>query len=1085
MQLERLTIHNIASIADATLDFGDGILGHSDVFLISGPTGAGKSTILDAICMALYGSVPRLSNTGMRDRNMDDGIAADDVRQLLRQGTGEGFAELIFSASDGKRYTSRLVLRRARNKPSGKMQSIERYLTEEGCDRPPINSIREISRIIPELTGLDFEQFCRTTMLAQGEFTRFLKSNESEKAEILAKITGRDVFARIGRKIYEINSARRRALEELEYRARLTGAMPDDERKVCEEALANGIAESTAIATERDAMRGRLDIMRQHAELASRAAEAGAQLTGAEELLAGEDIRADRDLVARWDATADARRALDSTRRLTESIAATDRQLRALRPRYAAFLGGIASLRDTMDGLARKREAQKAAIEADGALAQAFAESSEIERLFSLATYSHGEATRNNADIAKLDAELHRAREEREQKAAGLGDMNTDSLISERKILSDKLEALGQLRHTSVSMADLRKRIAATEKSLAEAKDEISDATAAEAGLKERRPSAVDALAKARSLYELARAGREEHTASLRRLLVPGCECPVCRQKVDTLPEPDKGAAAELVAILHTGYLEAENRLRELDAALRGQTERLKVHVRASEKAEKEVQALGGELDSLEGGFTRLREQCGLPQDTDTELINSTETQVRDSIKAVDTKLAVIGAIAETDRRIQTLQGRRHALGQSLAEARTQLDDALTRLSDVAGLDSLGKISGENAAALHGVFGARLTAYRAANETLAAIESQIARGSAVLAQAGDAAAALETLWGDGLPQIAGSVAAKDMSAESNALHSEMAALRTRRDDSAAMLDEAAKTLASLGWITDEKRAELEELASHSQAEIEAARGRVLNAAATVDRLKAAAETIARQREELSTKGPAGSPEEIEELASAAAVADGRLRELSEANGAIRQRLESDDKARAESTELGKQIEEARNESRRWGRLNDLYGSADGSVFRRIALSHILGGLLDSANAYLSRLSDRYRLCGTPGRFTIDIEDRYNGGARRSANTGSGGESFLVSLALALALSDINMRCGVDILFIDEGFGTLSSEPLRDAVSLLESLRHVTGRRVGIISHMEELRTRIPVQIKLRRDARSASSQIEISDLSAR
>ncbi|MDE6464352.1 MAG: hypothetical protein K2L16_06945, partial [Muribaculaceae bacterium] len=93
--------------------------------------------------------------------------------------------------------------------------------------------------------------------------------------------------------------------------------------------------------------------------------------------------------------------------------------------------------------------------------------------------------------------------------------------------------------------------------------------------------------------------------------------------------------------------------------------------------------------------------------------------------------------------------------------------------------------------------------------------------------------------------------------------------------------------------------------------------------------------------------------------------------------------------------------------------------------------------------------------------------------------------FLVSLSLALALSDINMRCGVDILFIDEGFGTLSSEPLRDAVSLLESLRHVTGRRVGIISHMEELRTRIPVQIKLRRDARSASSQIEISDLSAR
>lgn len=112
------------------------------------------------------------------------------------------------------------------------------------------------------------------------------------------------------------------------------------------------------------------------------------------------------------------------------------------------------------------------------------------------------------------------------------------------------------------------------------------------------------------------------------------------------------------------------------------------------------------------------------------------------------------------------------------------------------------------------------------------------------------------------------------------------------------------------------------------------------------------------------------------------------------------------------------------------------------------------------------LTDRYKLAIVPGSFIIYVEDAYQGWARRSASTISGGETFLVSLALALALSDIGSRLKVNTLFIDEGFGTLSGEPLMKAINTLRNLHTATGRKVGIISHVKELQENIPVQIQV-------------------
>ena len=191
MKIQKLVIHNIASIEDATIDFSATPLVDSDVFLITGETGSGKSTILDAICLALYKSTPRLENTRMQGAVADAGkdVQISDPVQLLRENTGEGFVNLTFEGSNGIPYEAEWSVARARNKPTGRLQG-KKWTLKDLHSGTMYTKDAEIADEISRAVKLTFEQFCRTTMLAQGEFTRFLNSKDEEKAEILEMITG-------------------------------------------------------------------------------------------------------------------------------------------------------------------------------------------------------------------------------------------------------------------------------------------------------------------------------------------------------------------------------------------------------------------------------------------------------------------------------------------------------------------------------------------------------------------------------------------------------------------------------------------------------------------------------------------------------------------------------------------------------------------------------------------------------------------------------------------------------------------------------------------------------------------------------
>ena len=236
MRLKKLEIRNIASIEHAVIDFSAAPLDGEHLFLITGETGAGKSTIIDCLCLALYGDTPRLSHAKKAEyennRN-DEKLKTNDVKQLLRRGAVSADVSLTFDDNNGIPHTATWHVHRARMKTDGNIIGPERVIkTDDGVTTNPVYKTKktEIEEYVEELIGLRLNEFFRTVVLAQGRFAEFLNSDETDKATLLEKMTGTEVYSQIGMKIHEVEREKKAIRDNLLGQLQNITLLNDDEK---------------------------------------------------------------------------------------------------------------------------------------------------------------------------------------------------------------------------------------------------------------------------------------------------------------------------------------------------------------------------------------------------------------------------------------------------------------------------------------------------------------------------------------------------------------------------------------------------------------------------------------------------------------------------------------------------------------------------------------------------------------------------------------------------------------------------------------------------------------------------------------
>jgi DNA repair protein SbcC/Rad50 len=383
MKILAIRGNNLASLAGPfEVDFQQEPLASSGLFAISGPTGAGKSTLLDALCLALYDDTPRLLKAGSKGVSLPDvadkSVTPQDPRTLLRRGTAEGHAEVDFIGNDGNAYRARWSVRRAGGKPHGSLQKTGMSLKRLADLQPLGGTNSEVKAEIVQRIGLSFEQFTRAVLLAQNEFSAFLKADDNERGELLETLTGSSIYSDISKRAFERAKLEQASLQRLNERLADHKPLGSEERIALEQ---DSKAANAALAMLDQRKAGLDTQLRWHQDNDKfQRNEQQAQQTWQQRLAEQEAAAAQRFELERVESVQEARPLLLETARL-ERDSAQSRQ---------AIIDAEAALEQTT--LARQQ--------ADAALALAQAALADAEQAHQAATPQLNQARALDASLA-------------------------------------------------------------------------------------------------------------------------------------------------------------------------------------------------------------------------------------------------------------------------------------------------------------------------------------------------------------------------------------------------------------------------------------------------------------------------------------------------------------------------------------------------------------------------------------------------------------------------------------------------------------------------------------------------------------
>ena len=1158
MKIRSIVFTNLNSLRGShRLDFIDGPLGKTGIFAITGPTGAGKSTIMDAITLALFGKAARYRG------NINE-------TEMMSRGTGEASSEIEFQSS-GMIYRASWSVNRAKKKPDGKMQAVQRHIIAQD-GKGLAKGIKECNALIENIIGLDSERFFRSAMLAQGEFARFLQAKEDERAALLESLTDTEIYSHISMATFAAFRERENDKKVLEAKLNSIELLTQEQHDEINTAVAKCNADEIALNQQTEIVKSRLNRLQNIAKLnVDIERNSNRRLEFVNNQAALKD---DKQRLQMFNASRNFSQPLTKYLSLQERLKSQQNEVSVFASKLIAeqekltlntFAARSYCLEKQVVVIEEKTRSQRAIettviqqqqlsefLSTNALDAKLDAQLPNINTALTRITKLKNEIAtteslrENRVKVIEESNEEHRSLEGQKNEHEALlktqTQLHVQAALSLDKILNGKTQAslnieITAAEHRILSLDKLRElhenqlksgeRIIESQTTIATFELQLGDCKKDLDRLEEThqvREQLVDTLTTSLEKSKLIKK-LEHHRADL----VTGESCPLCGAiehpyVIESLPSEDSADA---------------QKLKSAKLELKKNQEALRIAVASLATAESQLSIAKMQYTTLTRDQSTLQREIAQASDL-LHVIDPTATNIdlasQETIKhkkileslrdEVSEKLTNVSdlhhsvqreeelftlanqAVIKSSKRIENYGAQILNDATKIESLQADLADAITAFNDSIELWRPSLDGATDPITLVEQLTLADKKYRSKSSEYRIAQTQIQTLQAEFSQIELVQKKLETLqhFCDQLttefqltdtlensiaktethvknPEIASHIDESTANLQSVATQFRMQkSLQSSQTNKLIVLQKEfdANSVSLEDSLIDSVFKDLEELISASKmSDHEAVEAAIQNVEQELHTLANTLEELSVQLNALLAQAEADKDQSIEDLQNNIADLKTQLDSVRTIHSDFKAKLRANEEnLRRQADDVAK-VQQFKQSLVTLERLNKLIGSADGKKFRTYAQGLVLDHLIRNANLHLQRFNDRYLLgrCENT-RLEIEICDKHQANAMRPMASLSGGESFLVSLALALGLSELSgANVQIDSLFIDEGFGTLDPDSLDTAIAALEALR-TNNKTIGVISHVELLKERIRTQIQVHK-LHSGCSTLEV------